>query len=103
MNEKKLPERGDGYHELWGWFGLSYASFLVMPRVLMHEMPDEWQAKMAELLHQYDEATDTSSACFTTTVTAKDRDGKFQKLPEDLVQYRHPDRVALREKYFRNQ
>lgn len=37
------------------WFGLSYAAFLVMPRVAMMQMPKEWQEKMAELLNQYDE------------------------------------------------
>lgn len=40
---------GPGYDALWGWFGLSRASFLVLPRVLMHEMPDDWQLRMAAL------------------------------------------------------
>ena len=25
------------------WFGLSYASWLTMPRVMMEAMPEEWQ------------------------------------------------------------
>ena len=37
------------------WFGLSYASFCTIPRVLMEAMPDEWQEKMAILLHEYEE------------------------------------------------
>lgn len=32
-----------GENALWLWFGLSRASWLTLPRVLMHEMPDEWR------------------------------------------------------------
>ena len=52
-NDKK------GYDRLWNYFGLSYASWLTMPRVLMHEMPDSWQLKMAKLLEEYDNYWDT--------------------------------------------
>lgn len=34
----------DAAKDLACWFGLSYASFLVLPRVLMQDMPPEWQA-----------------------------------------------------------
>ena len=44
-----------GYDALWLWFGLSRASFLTLPRVLMHEMPDDWQRDMARLLREMDE------------------------------------------------
>lgn len=82
--------------DLWLWFGLSRASFLVMPRVAMHAMPDEWQEKMSELLHQYDETIDTSAfgvhSCF---VTAKGSDNRFIKMPEELINYRHPSKEAI--------
>ncbi len=39
-----------------GWFGLSYASYLVLPRSLIQEMPEEWQKRMVELLEEWDEA-----------------------------------------------
>lgn len=82
--------------DLWLWFGLSYASFLVMPRVSMHAMPDEWQEKMAELLHEYNDTIDTAAfgvhSCF---VTAKGRDNKFMKMPEELVNYRHPRKETI--------
>lgn len=45
----------EGKQELWNWFGLSYASFLTIPRVLMHQMSDEWQSEMCRLLQEYDE------------------------------------------------
>ncbi|MBA8106182.1 hypothetical protein N0P75_03160 [Citrobacter youngae] len=37
MKTKKYDERKD----LHLWFGLSYAAFLVMPRVAMMQMPEE--------------------------------------------------------------
>lgn len=84
-----------GYAALWLWFGLSRASWLTMPRVLMHEMPDDWQARMAQLLAEYDEAW-AIPECYAveTHVTAK-RDSKFVKLPDFLTNYRHPDSSAI--------
>lgn len=84
--------------DLHGWFGLSYPAFVVMPRVAMMQMPKEWQEKMAELLHEYDETINTGAfgvhSCF---VTVKDKNNKFMKMPEELVNYRHPLREAITE------
>lgn len=91
--KETIQPRNSG--ELWDWFGLSYASFLVLPRVLMHEMPIEWQDKMAALLHEYDETFDTSSVCHSVTVSAKDKNNRFVKLPEYILNYRRPDKGAL--------
>lgn len=79
----------EGYNRLWGWFGLSYASWLTMPRVLMHSMPDEWQGKMAALLEEYDETFNTSETP-SAWVMAK-ADGKFCRWPEWVLNYRRPD------------
>lgn len=82
--------RGAGYEKLWGWFGLSYASFCVMPRILMHEMPDEWQAKMAALLEEYEATFDTSKlpGC---KVMAVGENEKFASWPCWLLHYRRPE------------
>lgn len=81
----------DNRKDLDLWFGLSRASFLVMPRVAMQQMPKEWQEKMAELLNQYDETINTAafgvSGC---RVQALDGNGKLMKMPDELVNYRHP-------------
>lgn len=77
-----------GYDALWLWFNLSYASFLTLPRVLMHEMPDEWQRKMANLLEEFDTTFDTSHLPNTTVRCV--RDGKLVEMPEFLKSYRHP-------------
>lgn len=84
--------------DLWGWFGLSYASFLVMPRVAMHAMPDEWQEKMALLLHEYDETINTSAfGVKGCTVRATDGNGKLAKMPEELLNYRRPSKETIAE------
>lgn len=82
-------------NKLWSWFGLSYASFLVLPKSLMHEMPDEWQEKMADLLEEYDQTFDTSDVCHSVSVVAKNKDRKFMKIPEWLLNYRRPNKEAL--------
>lgn len=91
--KETIQPRNSG--ELWTWFGLSYASFLVLPRVLMHEMPIEWQDKMAALLHEYDETFDTSSVCHSVIVSAKDKNNRFMKMPEYILNYRHPERDEI--------
>ena len=79
-----------GQDKLWEWFGLSYASFIVVPRVLAHEMPDEWQRKMADLLEQYD-ATFPEWPEGMGCIVQVTQDGKLAKTPEWLKNYRHPD------------
>ena len=82
-----------GEQELWLWFGLSYASFLVLPRVLMHEMPDDWQWRMAALLREYGETfpnqPDISSRVQIT------QQNKLIKTPGWLINYRHPDKEKI--------
>lgn len=80
---------GDGYSKLWGWFGLSRASFLTLPRVLMHEMPDDWQGKMAALLKEYNDYYPNQPEIGTRVQATKG--GRMIKWPEWALNYRHPD------------
>ena len=86
-----MVERIDrkGYDELWLWFSLSYASWLTLPRVLMHEMPDDWQGKMAALLREYDQTFPNQPDLGTRVLVTKE--GRLYKTPEWLNNYRHPD------------
>jgi len=86
----------EGYHRLWNWFGLSRASFLTLPRVLMHEMPDEWQDRMAKLLEEYDKEFPGiyGNGIEPPTVQAR-MNGKLIKWPEWITNYRHPDKDAI--------
>jgi hypothetical protein len=79
------------------WFGLSYASFAVLPRVLMKEMPERWQAEMARLLFEFDDAFTASDGLPFDgwTVRATER-GKIVRMPSWLKNYRHPESSAIR-------
>ena len=91
----------DGYDRLWVWFGLSRASWLTMPRIMMHEMPDEWQNKMAELLEEWDETWDSSDMP-SPYVSAKSSNGKYTKWPSWLLCYRHPDKKEIEKLRIKN-
>lgn len=82
-------EAQSGHSRLWGWFGLSYASFLVLPRVLMCAMPDDWQKRMAVLLEEYDDAYPQHPDLECNVLWRCGR--HFKKWPYWLLNYRHPD------------
>lgn len=75
------------------WFGSSYASFLVLPRVMMQEMSLEWQNKMTELLDEYDDMFPNQPDIGTRVQATKD--GKLTKWPKYFLNYRRPDYKAL--------
>ena len=84
-----------GYDALWEWFGLSRASFLTLPRALMHEMPHAWQARMATLLAEWNAAYPfLENKGYQTHVSLR-RDRRFVKAPDWMVNYRHPDRAEI--------
>lgn len=80
-----------GKEQLWNWFGMSRASFLTIPRVLMHQMPDEWQKKMANLLSQYDDTFPNAYKIDLSVGVTFKREGKFVSAPNWLLNYRHPN------------
>ena len=84
----------EGYEALWLWFGLSRSSWLTLPRVLMHAMPDAWQGAMAKLLQDGDEIFQNMPAQgYRVQVT--DMAGRLIKTPEWLINYRHPNRRMI--------
>lgn len=85
-----------GYDRLWVWFGLSHASWITLPRVMAHEMPDEWQDKMAALLEEWDDHWDFKIDA-TPKVQLTRSDGRFIKIPEWLKNYRHPNRDEIKQ------
>lgn len=82
-----------GYDDLWQYFGLSYSTWLTLPRVMMHEMPDIWQERMAALLHEWDNTWNTDHMP-DPYVTAR-KNNKFTKWPSFLLNYRRPDNDAI--------
>jgi hypothetical protein len=86
----------NGYDRLWEYFGLTRASWITLPRTLMHEMPDKWQMKMAKLLEEWDDYWDwNDSDIGSTKVQITDENNKFMKIPEWLINYRHPNKDKI--------
>lgn len=79
------------------WFGRSSASFACLPRVLMEDMSNEWQADMAKLLRQLDAefpGSPLTKSDMDLQVQAKVK-GKFTRLPDALTDYRNPKNHVL--------
>lgn len=76
-------------------FGLSYASFLVVPRLLMEGMSYEWQETMVKLMDEFNEKYNywiPEDKNIVVRMTGKD--GRYTKLPENICNYRRGDASA---------
>ena len=73
------------------YFGLTYASYLVLPRRAIQSMSWQWQEKFTKLMHEYEEdlghVYDEEGPVYS--VTRKNRSGRFIRDP--LAQYRHKE------------
>ena len=88
----KLIETDEPIHD---YFGLSYASYLVMPRVVLQSMPVEWQRQITELLREIEETLgDWNDNGTYYKVTKLTEDGGA--LVEDDLQYYERGRRRLR-------
>ncbi len=61
-------------------FGLTYASYLVVPRLVLQAMPVAWQRKFVALLEQLPDTP-------VYSVQRRDPCGRF--IPDPLADYRH--------------
>jgi hypothetical protein len=78
--------------DVHGAFGLSYASYLVVRRSLLQEMPAEWQHRLVELMDQFHEAFPEGDAEFAVFL----RDPATRRFARDCLRdYRHPDPLAI--------
>jgi hypothetical protein len=86
---------GENYFDgpMWNWFGLTYSSYLVLPRTLLCGMPVEWQQRMSNLLDEMKEVYDSQQINDNYTVILR-VNGKFIKDP--LAPYRHPNGLPFR-------
>lgn len=71
--------------EIHRWFELSYNSYLILPRVMLQEMPHEWQAKLVALL---DEAYEMGVVTPNMPVSMKNNRGRFIRVPQAWNNYR---------------
>jgi hypothetical protein len=72
-------------------FGLSYASYLVLPRAILERMPNDWQLRFMALIGELQSkfSWDDQYAVFK-----RGEDGKFERDP--LSNYRHPSFEVLK-------
>lgn len=89
----RTEQANSGYDQLWAWFGLSRSAYAVLPRVMMHAMPDEWQGRFAELMDEWDDHW-PSQPDITAHVQIK-QNNRFISTPPWLLNYRHPDHNQL--------
>ncbi|MEL7937615.1 hypothetical protein [Pseudomonas delhiensis] len=93
---RQAPEpQSTGHDRLWHWFGLSRSAYAIMPRVMMHAMPDDWQGRMATLLDEW-MAFWPNMLDIDAYVQIR-RAGRIIPTPTWLINYRHPDRQQLAE------
>lgn len=84
-----------GQSKLDDFFGLSYASWLTLPRVFLNDIPDEWKKQFTELLEQLEDRY-PNAPNMSNRVMLVDASGKFRKTPKELINYRRPDRDFLK-------
>lgn len=80
------PDPRDG--PIHGWFGLTYAQYLVLNRTILQSMPIRWQTRFVRMLDEVQETLtvpeELPSRYFVRPV---DRRGRFVK--ESLPHYKH--------------
>lgn len=76
------------------FFGLSYASYLVLPRTLLQSMPIVWQEQFTALLETFNERFYTLNLAPSYTVQPRDLHGKIRAEP--FPHYRHAPLIAPR-------
>jgi hypothetical protein len=87
---------GDFYFDgpMWDWFGLTYSSYLVLPRTLMCGMPQEWQQRMVAMLEEMREVYDSDQIKDDYSVQLRCDRGRFSKDP--LANYKYPPMLPYR-------
>jgi len=87
MKEDRQTRRNGPIHKS---FGLTKASFLVIPRTVLMDMPTEWQNRMVDLIDELNDATQwENDVNVNLYVTARAKNG-FAKMPRWLSDYKHP-------------
>lgn len=76
-----------------GWFELTYAQYLTIPRSVMEAMPLEWQERMVKCLEELDGTFDWRPKEGRYWCRLKDGQGRF--VDDPLMEYRRPNRSYI--------
>ena len=88
---KVLKEEWWGESPVHASFGLTYASYHVMPRMVLEAMPFDWQARFVKLMDELHETIEYDEPNYN--VIARNEKGRIFSDP--LRAYRHPDHSLL--------
>ena len=67
--------------DIHGWFNLTYANYLTLPRTLLQSMPREWQHRFVTCLEELDAAFRHVEYADMYRVQAVDEGGRFAHDP----------------------
>lgn len=76
---------------VWGYFGLSYAAYMVLPRSLLCGMDESWQERFVALMKEADAAYDLPEADYSVNLRVN---GRFKRDP--MANYRYPPALPYR-------
>ncbi len=84
-----------GFERLAAWFGVTIKAhpFLVVPRVLAHQMPDDWQERFAACLEEYAAKFPKGDDTWRVRCASKTT-GKLVDTPEHYLSYLKRDGLA---------
>jgi len=99
-NPKKVLQRIKSCQRLDEYFGLSYASYLVVPRIVLNSMPEDWQNKFVDLLNELNEWIDFAPPQnheYRVTLWKTDEDGdETEQVNDRFRHYRHEPPLPLK-------
>jgi hypothetical protein len=84
-----------GRDDLQAVFGGRFSSYLVLPRTLLLEMPDEWQGRFAACIAELDRTFHKPQALPGSAYVVRFRDGEGNYLRDPLVNHHTPDRAFI--------
>ena len=72
--------------DVHGWFELTYAQYLTIPRSILQSMPVEWQERFVACLRELDDALPWRPTEGRYWVVLKDKRGRYARDP--FMEYR---------------
>jgi hypothetical protein len=84
-----------GRDALQAVFGGRSSSYLVLPRTLLLEMPDEWQGRFAACIAELDRTFHKPQSLPGSAYVVRFRDGEGNYLRDPLVNHHTPDRAFI--------
>lgn len=76
------------------WFGLTYSSYLVLPRSILEALPLDLQERMIAVIDEARDLLDTDQIGDNYSVQLRGEKGRFLKDP--FANYRHPVQIPFR-------